>query len=92
MAKHDKKFWDSLENEYIITSISYRDIIDKYKVPKRTLEEYAKKENWTEKRGQFRGNSAAETEKLQQTQSEKDAKESMQVRYGERSDFSLLRK
>ena len=46
--------WDKLKREYITTSISYRSLAAKYKVPLSNLNRIASRDKWYEQRVQYR--------------------------------------
>jgi hypothetical protein len=52
--------WDVIKAEYLAGGISYRKLAVKHGVPRRTLEDRALAERWSELRGQVRGKIAAE--------------------------------
>lgn len=51
MAKPD---WNAIRAEYLTSSISYRDLADKWGVSFRTLADHARKEKWAEGRTGYR--------------------------------------
>ena len=51
--------WNAIKAEYIAGGTSYRKLAEKHKVPRRTIEDRAKEENWVELRRQNRGKTVA---------------------------------
>ncbi|MBQ8504555.1 MAG: hypothetical protein IJ491_09820 [Clostridia bacterium] len=47
--------WEVLENEYISTRISYKDLAAKHKITQRQVEKYGSEHNWVQKRRDFIG-------------------------------------
>jgi hypothetical protein len=63
-AKKQRKIpWQKLENEYISSKLSYKDLSDKYKVPKRQIERYASEHKWVQKRKEIVGEVSANVKK-----------------------------
>lgn len=58
-ASQNKKLkkvnWEKLENEYISTKISYKNLAFKYKIAERQVEKYGSEHNWVQKRREFVG-------------------------------------
>ena len=52
--------WRKVELDYIKGTVSYRDIAKKYKISTRQVSDRGKKENWVEKRKQFRDETYSE--------------------------------
>lgn len=55
----DDTRWSDARQDYITSSLSYRQIAEKHKLPKTTLYARAKKERWVEKREQYRSKAEA---------------------------------
>ena len=53
--------WNKIEAEYIGTSISQKNLSEKYGVPLRTIQDKSRKNNWSEKRKNFRGKVVAKS-------------------------------
>lgn len=56
--------WKRIEKEYVHSSISYKDLSEKYGVPYSTLRKVGKRQNWVDKRAQFGRKVDAENKKL----------------------------
>lgn len=61
--KQRKIPWQKLENEYISSKISYKDLSDKHNIPKRQIERYASEHKWVEKRREIVGEVSANVKK-----------------------------
>ena len=70
--KQAKVRWEKLENEYISSKISYRDLANKYKLSQRVVEKYGSEHDWVKKRRDFVGEVSANVKKsLVQSETEK---------------------
>lgn len=65
--------WELIESEYITTRASYRALIEKYNVPKTTLMERARREEWVSKRQAYRQSVVAQTVQRMSTRASEDA-------------------
>lgn len=75
-----KPDWNAIKSEYITTSISYRKLAAKYNMPRRTIEDKAKKELWTADRDEYRGKTVAATVKrVSRKTSEDNAKKLLKL-------------
>lgn len=57
--KQGKVRWEQLENEYISSRISYKDLAKKHKITQRQVEKYGSEHNWVQKRRDFVGEVSA---------------------------------
>lgn len=60
----DDTRWSDARQDYITSSLSYRQIAEKYGLCKRQLDERASKEKWVEKRRQYIGKASAKKENI----------------------------
>lgn len=61
--KQRKIPWDKLENEYISSRVSYNELSEKHKIPKRQIERYASEHQWVAKRREIVGEVSANVKK-----------------------------
>ena len=78
--KQVKVRWEKLENEYISSKISYKDLADKYKITQRQVEKYGSENNWVQKRRDFVGEVSANVKKsLIQSETDKQLGELREI-------------
>jgi hypothetical protein len=87
MAKYN---WLKIENEYVTTKKSYRNLCKEFGCSLKALTDQAKKNNWPEKRKQYKNKTITKIEENRETQAEKEANEIIEIQNNQRKRLSLL--